>query len=130
MRTQFQRNRAQVIIDTLKSVGPLSVTEIADVTMIPYASVHRLLKHMKKAKMLRIKEWRRPEGKGSLSPLYANGSGRDAERPPRRTIAENMKAYRQRHGAIIKAREARTRARRKTYGIWAGLVPPATRSNA
>lgn len=130
MRTQRQRDRAQVIIDTIKSIGPLSVTEIADVTEIPYGSVHRLLPHMKKARMIFIKAWRRPEHKGSMAALYGVGRGKDAERPPRRTVAENMKAYRQRHGALIKAREARTRARRKTYGIWEGLVPPATRSNA
>ena len=109
------------ILLALDDVGPMKQTELSQFLGISNETVYLQLKALKKAGKVHITRFaRQPAGKrGSPSPVFAIGAGKDAEKPAPKTQTQRTREYQQRHKAIIAVR--RLPPRRIALGVWAGL---------
>lgn len=95
--------------EVLRTVGPLTTAEIADLLSVPLKRVAVCISCWRKSKRNRpprVKEWARREGHGG-SPIqvWTCGPGRDAPRPKPHTNAEKIRMSRQRNATILLARQ-------------------------
>jgi hypothetical protein len=86
--------------------GPMTAQEIADTTGIKRGKINGALNKAPLG-LFYISAWRRqdPGTKGSVSPIYAIGPGRDKPHPGRIDHKERCARYRERNKAIIRVRD-------------------------
>jgi hypothetical protein len=116
----------KVLVDAL--VRPQSVDELAESCRCSPAYVRKYLAILlsESPRRIYLMEWRRPNGKGSLTRVFAAGSKCDAKRP--RVSAsdrfQELKAGKERHERTLKLRclaAARRRTRNKPQNVFSAL---------
>ena len=126
------------VIATLKEHGPMTCEDTAGLMGWTVERVHGVIssaRRLRPGQIFRVVRYQRAEGRGKDHSVYAASPGQDAPRPKVDKKVRRLRTqedYRNRHRAIVNARNRMARAAKKGYTAsanpWAQLAPREIRS--
>ena len=91
----FTVSHSYKLVEAALKAAPASTRALAGIVFTDLRHVHRITKHMRDNKLIRVVRWE-PGSSGCPRPVFAWGPGRDANRPKPKSSKQRCREYRKR----------------------------------